>query len=104
MNNKIDVPTSDENQVLDNENNYTVNSNECTMIDETNATIKAMDMFSNFDFDADWVQRREGIWQDDFENRYSNQIRNESWLPLKVFILPHSHTGMVCLNVHFLID
>ncbi|KAL7032260.1 hypothetical protein ACKWTF_007269 [Chironomus riparius] len=92
VNNKIDVPTSDENHVLDNENNYTVNNNECTVIDETNATIKAVDMFSNFDFDADWVKRREGIWQDDFENRYSNQIRNKSWFPLKVFILPHSHT------------
>ena len=62
------------------------------MIDETNATIKTVDLFSIFEFNADWVKKREGIWQNDFENRYEEQMKNKSSFPLKVFIVPHSHT------------
>jgi alpha-mannosidase len=47
--------------------------------------------YSKFKFNAEWVKNRKGIWQKDFEERYSNQSKEHNRHPLKVFILPHSH-------------
>ncbi|KAG5682695.1 hypothetical protein PVAND_012030 [Polypedilum vanderplanki] len=79
--------------IIDNNNrvNYPVETIKCTVIEETNATIKTVETFSNFKFDAEWVRKRKGIWQDEFTERYAQQKGDKSRPPLKVFILPHSH-------------
>lgn len=60
----------------------------CSSLELSSATIKTFEIFPNFTFNAQWVNKREGIWQDDFEERYKN---SKNQYPLKVFILPHSH-------------
>lgn len=60
----------------------------CVSIKLSDATIKTVDTFENFTFEAEWIRKRSGIWQDDFEQRFNN-LKSEH--PLKVFILPHSH-------------
>jgi alpha-mannosidase len=72
--------------------NYPLEAIKCVVIGESNATIKTVDTFAEFKFDDEWVKKRQGIWQDDFENRYEELKNDKSRPPLKVFILPHSHT------------
>lgn len=69
-------------------NKNSINSDMCSSLELSNATIKTFEIFPNFSFNDKWVANREGIWQDDFEERYKNS-KNEH--PLKIFILPHSH-------------
>ena len=55
------------------------------------ATINTKEIFSSFDFIADWIKDQR-FWNDYFENKYEELKANGSRLPLRVFILPHSHT------------
>lgn len=77
----MDISESDEVQKPFNYDN-------CVSLKLSDATIKTVDTYNNFTFDAAWIKMRAGIWQDDMEQRYKN-LKSEN--PLKIFILPHSH-------------
>jgi len=72
-------------------------SDKCVSIKYSKATINTKEIFSTFDFNADWIKDQR-FWNDYFEDKYEEINANGNRLPLKVFILPHSHTGMVCLS------
>lgn len=64
------------------------NYNTCEDMKISSATIKTVDVYENFTFEAPWTRKNAGIWQKEFEQRFNN-LKSEH--PLKIFILPHSH-------------
>ncbi|KAG5673606.1 hypothetical protein PVAND_003637 [Polypedilum vanderplanki] len=64
--------------------------NECSALKEANADINTKEVFSNFEFEPDWMKTKE-YWDKDFESRYEKLMNNQQRPPLKIFITPHSH-------------
>ncbi|KAK7579920.1 hypothetical protein V9T40_000549 [Parthenolecanium corni] len=62
----------------------------CPSIPQAKATIETVDEYSKFEFKPSWISRKE-IWDNVLEERYSQEKKLSSRLPLKVIIVPHSH-------------
>ncbi|XP_033223814.1 alpha-mannosidase 2 [Belonocnema kinseyi] len=63
----------------------------CPVIEPRTADIDAQEQFQKFDFQPSWMRSRE-YWDDSFESRYAELKKNPERPPLKVILVPHSHT------------
>ncbi|XP_012288282.1 alpha-mannosidase 2x [Orussus abietinus] len=63
----------------------------CPLIEPRPADIDAQEEFDKFDFQPSWMRTRE-YWDDSFEARYAEMKKDPTRPPLKVILVPHSHT------------
>ncbi|CAB4057632.1 MAN2C1 [Lepeophtheirus salmonis] len=62
----------------------------CEAVQSYPADIVTNTVFPKLKFDPEWIDKRE-FWNNKFEKRYQERRKLWSKLPLKVFIVPHSH-------------
>lgn len=63
---------------------------QCHAFNEAKADMNTREMYSEFEFDAEWIANK-GIWSNKFEERYEQEKSSKTRPPLHVIILPHSH-------------
>ncbi|XP_076235617.1 alpha-Mannosidase class II b [Calliopsis andreniformis] len=63
----------------------------CPIIVPRNVDIDTQQEFEKFDFQPSWMRSRE-YWDDSFEARYAELRKDPTRPPLKVILVPHSHT------------
>ncbi|XP_011297547.1 alpha-mannosidase 2 [Fopius arisanus] len=63
----------------------------CPSLRPRGADIEAQEEFDKFDFQPSWMRSRE-YWDDSFEARYAELRKDPKRPPLKVILMPHSHT------------
>ncbi|XP_011495983.1 PREDICTED: alpha-mannosidase 2 isoform X1 [Ceratosolen solmsi marchali] len=63
----------------------------CPLILTRKTDIDAQVEFKKFDFQPSWMRSRE-YWDDSFERRYTELKNDPKRPPLKVILVPHSHT------------
>ncbi|XP_043463194.1 alpha-mannosidase 2 isoform X2 [Leptopilina heterotoma] len=83
--NTLDFQVSQENITSE------LNHNLCPNIEPRKADIDTQEEFKNFDFQPSWMRSRE-YWDDSFEARYAELKKSPTRPPLKVILVPHSHT------------
>lgn len=93
--NTAEILTSSEksNQQKSNSDDYeditAFNWDQCSVLEVAKADINTKDEFSNFDFEVDEIKKP--FWDESFETRYTELMKNTHRPPLKVIITPHSH-------------
>ncbi|CAB3384154.1 Hypothetical predicted protein [Cloeon dipterum] len=69
-----------------------VSADNCpTRIDPAPADVDTVPTFKQFDFQPNWMKSKE-YWDSQFEERYKKRKAEWADLPLKVIVVPHSHT------------
>ncbi|KAK0167162.1 hypothetical protein PV327_004595 [Microctonus hyperodae] len=68
-----------------------VSAADCPFPRSRNADIDAPAEYAKFDFQPSWMRSRE-YWDDSFEARYAALRKDPTRPPLKVILMPHSHT------------
>ncbi|XP_008550659.1 alpha-mannosidase 2 [Microplitis demolitor] len=68
-----------------------VSTSNCPLTQPRNADIDTLTEFAKFDFQPSWMRSRE-YWDDSFEARYAELRKDPTRPPLKVILMPHSHT------------
>ncbi|XP_014227200.1 alpha-mannosidase 2 [Trichogramma pretiosum] len=68
-----------------------VSSDTCPLITPREADIDVQAEYDKFEFQPSWMRSRE-YWDDSFEQRYSEYKKDSRRPPLKVILVPHSHT------------
>jgi len=63
----------------------------CPAVSQYPAEIQTNLIFPTLDLNPSWVSRRE-FWSNAYEDRYTRRRQMWSQLPLKVILMPHSHT------------
>ncbi|KAK7075618.1 hypothetical protein SK128_027789, partial [Halocaridina rubra] len=65
-------------------------SHHCKTIPAPKTDVNTVDQFPKFEFQPAWMRGKE-FWDTNFEKRYLKRRAKWKKLPLKVFLMPHSH-------------
>uniref|UniRef100_A0A8D9EML1 Alpha-mannosidase n=1 Tax=Cacopsylla melanoneura TaxID=428564 RepID=A0A8D9EML1_9HEMI len=67
-----------------------VNSRTCPDVRVAKTDVDTVEEFAKFNFQPYWLKSRE-YWDESFEERFKKRKKQWPKLPLKVFLVPHSH-------------
>ncbi|KAI5733152.1 hypothetical protein M8J76_008325 [Diaphorina citri] len=72
------------------EGDSSVNSRTCPRVEVAKSDVDTVEEFGKFNFQPYWLKSRE-YWDESFEERFKKRKKQWPKLPLRVFLVPHSH-------------